>query len=129
MKIGTRKKNFEPHQVNPLRYTTKMNTVSAKYCSPTTNKIFTADSNNPRYQTTNGKTTGPSDYVLNAGQIDRDKPSDPKQDINNPGNLTLLSNTRMQLTGIQDDINEFLTEQMEIAKNKRVKRDELKVDK
>ena len=27
----------------------------------------------------------------------------------------------MQLTGLQDDINEFLTKQMEIAKNKRVK--------
>lgn len=100
-----------------------MDIVEASYSSPTITKTFTADPTNPRYQTTNGKTTGPSDYVLNAGQIDRDKPSDPKEDENNKGHLTYLSNIRAQLTGIQDDINEFLTEQMEIAKNKRMKKD------
>ena len=30
----------------------------------------------------------------------------------------------MQLTGLQDDINEFLTQQMEVAKNKKLKQDD-----
>lgn len=95
---------------------------SAVYISPSHPlKKFEIEPNDPHYQTTNGRTTGPSDYVLNAGQIDRDKPSDPKMDPTNPDVPTYLSQLRMQLTGLQDDINEFLTKQMEIAKNKRVK--------
>lgn len=96
----------------------------AVYSSPQIpQKTFEVDPQNPRYQTTNGKTTGPSDYVLNAGQIDRDKPSDPKMDPSNSEVPTYLSKLRMELTGVQDDINEFLTKQMEVAKNKRVKVD------
>lgn len=99
-----------------------MQSPSAVYSSPMCPaKIFQVNPNDPHYNTTNGRTTGPSDYVLNAGQIDRDKPSDPKMDDTHPGLPTPLSQLRMQLTGIQDDINEFLTKQMELAKNKRVK--------
>ena len=48
---------------------------SAVYISPSHPlKKFEIEPNDPHYQTTNGRTTGPSDYVLNAGQIDRDKP-------------------------------------------------------
>lgn len=99
-----------------------MQAPSAVYTSPSHPiKKFEIDPNDPHYQTTNGRTTGPSDYVLKAGQIDRDKPSDPKMDTTNPGIPTYLSQLRMQLTGLQDDINEFLTKQMENAKNKRIK--------
>lgn len=101
-----------------------MSRPSAVYSSPTIpTQKFEVDPTDPHYQTTNGKTTGPSAYVLNAGQIDKDKPSDPKMDPENPGAPTYLSKLRMELTGIQDDINEFLTKQMEVAKNKRVKVD------
>lgn len=99
-----------------------MQAPSAVYTSPSHPiKNFEIDPNDPHYQTTNGRTTGPSDYVLKAGQIDRDKPSDPKMDTTNHGIPTYLSQLRMQLTGLQDDINEFLTKQMENAKNKRIK--------
>lgn len=99
-----------------------MQMPSAVYTSPSyLLKKFEVDPNDPHYQTTNGRTTGPSEYVLNAGQVDRDRPSDPKMDPVNPDVPTYLSQLRMQLTGLQDDINEFLTKQMEIAKNKRVK--------
>lgn len=98
---------------------------SAKFSSPNIpEKIFMVNPNDPHYQSTNGRTTGPSDYVLNAGQVDKDKPSDPKMDPLNPNSPTYLSQLRMQLTGLQDDINDFLTEQMEIAKNKRPKTQE-----
>lgn len=93
---------------------------SATYSSPDVpSKTFTVDPSNPRYQTTEGKTTGPSDYVLKAGQIDRDKPSGPRVDPKDADSFTYLSKLRMALTGLQDDINEFLTERMEIAKNKK----------
>ncbi|EDO18538.1 hypothetical protein Kpol_2001p43 [Vanderwaltozyma polyspora DSM 70294] len=84
-------------------------------------KLFTVDPNNSRYQTTNGKTTGPSEWVLNAGQVDVDRPSDPRVKDDVSGELTYLSKLRTNLTGLQDDINEFLTDQMELAKKKRIK--------
>lgn len=68
--------------------------------------------------TTEGRTTGPSDHVLNAGQIDRDKPSEPER-TKDGSQLTYLGQLRTQLTGLQDDINEFLTGRMELAKNKK----------
>ncbi|SMN19421.1 similar to Saccharomyces cerevisiae YJL184W GON7 Component of the EKC/KEOPS protein complex with Kae1p, Cgi121p, Pcc1p, and Bud32p [Maudiozyma saulgeensis] len=98
-----------------------MKSPSALYNSPDiTEKSFSVKESESRYRTTNGKTTGPSTYVLNAGQVDIDKPSDPKIDhvTQQP---TALSKLRMELTGIQDDINEFLTERMEVAKNKKLK--------
>ncbi|SCU97002.1 LADA_0H03906g1_1 [Lachancea dasiensis] len=92
----------------------------AVYNSPDVeNQQFLVDLSKERYNTTNGKTTGPSAYVLEAGQIDVDKPSDPK--LNEEGDFTYLSKLRMQLTGLQDDINEYLTHRMEQAKNKKLK--------
>lgn len=102
------------------------------YCSPEiTQKKFCVDLRKSRYNTTDGTTTGASEYVLNAGQIDRDRPADPKISMST-GDATTLSKLRMELTGIQDDINEFLTERMEIAKNKKLKthsiEDEKRID-
>lgn len=54
---------------------------------------------------TNGKTTGPSDYVINAGmKEDQDKSSDPAD--------TNLGAMRAELTSLQDKINIFLTDEM-----------------
>ncbi|CCD23071.1 chromatin DNA-binding EKC/KEOPS complex subunit GON7 NDAI_0B00370 [Naumovozyma dairenensis CBS 421] len=100
--------------------------ITAKYSSPDIPELhFTIDVNDKRYQTTNGMTTGPSEHVLNAGQIDRDRPSDPKLLSGSSSDVephyTELSKLRMHLTGLQDDINIFLTEQMELAKKKKIK--------
>lgn len=93
---------------------------SATYSSPDLgSKFFEVDPSELRYQTTNGKTTGPSPHVLNAGQVDRDRPSDPRR--SQSGEYTSLGQLRAQLTGLQDDINEFLTERMELAKRKKTK--------
>lgn len=101
----------------------------AVYSSPDiTTKEFAVDIKNARYNTTNGKTTGPSTYVLNAGQVDTDKPSDSKINASTQ-QPTHLSQLRMSLTGLQDDINEFLTERMEIAKNKKLKTQDTKEEK
>lgn len=101
----------------------------ATYSSPDIpNKEFIVDTKDARYNTTNGKTTGPSTYVLNAGQVDIDKPSDPKIDPTTQ-QPTQLSQLRMSLTGLQDDINEFLTERMEVAKNKKLKTQDTKEEK
>ncbi|CCK69340.1 chromatin DNA-binding EKC/KEOPS complex subunit GON7 KNAG_0C02290 [Huiozyma naganishii CBS 8797] len=91
-------------------------------------KKFTVVPGNPRYETTDGVTTRPSDHVLNAGQIDRDKPSEPKREADGSEQFTKLSQLRMNLTGLQDDINEFLTEQMDVAKAKKAKLDSLEQD-
>ena len=106
---------------------------SALYTAPdVSEKRFTVDRSSEKYQTTNGRTTGPSAHVLGAGQIDVDRPSDPKflSDGRTPTPLSIL---RMELTGLQDDINEFLTERMELAKNKKLKTqsqaDEQRIDK
>ncbi|CAI1506720.1 hypothetical protein SEUBUCD646_0J00370 [Saccharomyces eubayanus] len=95
----------------------------AEYSAPDgVNKSFVPIPDDPRYLTTEGRTTGPSDHVLNAGQIDRDKPSEPKR-VQGGTQMTYLGQLRTQLTGLQDDINEFLTERMELAKNKKKKAD------
>ncbi|AMD20340.1 HDL404Wp [Eremothecium sinecaudum] len=99
-----------------------MSLPTAVYSSPTHDKrVFTVDPLKDRYRTTQGATTGPSSHVLQAGQIDRDCPSDPK--IGPSGEPTALSQLRCQLTGLQDDINEFLTEEMELVKVKKLKTD------
>lgn len=74
---------------------------SAVYKSSIT-KAFTIDTSAPL--TTNGKTTGPSEFVLSRGAVDRDRPSDAKD--------TELGLLRCHLTSLQDDINEFLTQRM-----------------
>ncbi|KAL6942812.1 hypothetical protein ACO0RG_001776 [Hanseniaspora osmophila] len=121
--------------------------VEAQYTNENENtaKVFKiTDATLSRYSTTDGKTTGPSEYVIKAGQgEDVDRPSGPKlaayadsvtlksgheSSIGNTTGTTeqytFLSQVRMQLTGIQDDINEFLTEKMlESRGNKVVKQD------
>lgn len=92
---------------------------SAHYSSPDLEKQFVIDPSNPQYQTADGITTGPSPHVLNAGQIDKDKPAPPKMQEN--GEITQLGGLRTQLTGLQDDINKFLTDRMEQAKRKKAK--------
>ncbi|SCU99561.1 LAME_0G03752g1_1 [Lachancea meyersii CBS 8951] len=95
----------------------------ATYSSPEVQEqVFQVNPSQDRYNTTNGITTGPSAYVLEAGQIDKDKPAEPK--CNKDGEFTFLGKVRMQLTGLQDDINEYLTQQMEAAKNKKLKQDD-----
>ncbi|CUS24715.1 LAQU0S18e02608g1_1 [Lachancea quebecensis] len=95
----------------------------AIYKSPSSDpRQFRVDPAQDCYNTTNGITTGPSAYVLQAGQVDRDKPSEPKH--NEQGEFTELGVLRMQLTGLQDDINVYLTQQMEVAKNKKLKQDD-----
>ncbi|CCE61347.1 hypothetical protein TPHA_0A02650 [Tetrapisispora phaffii CBS 4417] len=99
-----------------------MSLPSALYNSKTFGeKKFEVDPSKPQYQTTNGATTGPSEHVLNAGQVDIDRPSEPKLKEDNSNQVTYLSNLRCQLTGLQDDINVFLTEKMELAKGKKIK--------
>ena len=91
----------------------------AQYSAPDgVETSFAPIRDDPRYMTTEGRTTGPSDHVLNAGQIDRDKPSEPER-TKDGSQLTYLGQLRTQLTGLQDDINEFLTGRMELAKNKK----------
>ncbi|CAR28238.1 ZYRO0D17072p [Zygosaccharomyces rouxii] len=94
----------------------------ASYSSPDLEKQFVVDPSGPQYQTTDGVTTGPSPHVLNAGQVDKDKPAPPKQMDN--GEFTALGCLRAQLTGLQDDINKFLTDRMEHAKRKKAKLDQ-----
>lgn len=97
-----------------------MTLPSATYTSPEIEShVFEVHPANPRYQTTDGQSTGPSPHVLNAGQIDVDKPSNPNRSEN--GELTALGQLRCHLTGLQDDVNEFLTNQMELAKRKKAK--------
>ncbi|CCF58763.1 hypothetical protein KAFR_0F01660 [Kazachstania africana CBS 2517] len=99
-------------------------------CPDIPSKNFEVDITQERFNTTNGKSTGPSEHVLNAGQVDQDKPSDPKHiDDDSSKGLTALSKLRCQLTGLQDDINDFLTQRMEHAKNKKLKvSDEKRLD-
>ncbi|QLL30374.1 hypothetical protein HG536_0A01910 [Torulaspora globosa] len=93
---------------------------TAKYCGSDAETVkFEVNPADARYQTTDGRTTGASPYVLNAGQVDRDRPSEPRRDAN--GKITALGELRTRLTGLQDDINEFLTQRMELAKGKKPK--------
>ncbi|GAV54233.1 hypothetical protein ZYGR_0AK07350 [Zygosaccharomyces rouxii] len=91
----------------------------ARYNSPDLEKQFAVNASKHQYQTTDGVTTGPSPHVLNAGQVDKDKPAPPKKLDN--GEFTALGSLRAQLTGLQDDINKFLTDRMEHAKRKKAK--------
>lgn len=93
---------------------------TATYCVPDVEPTkFEVDPAEARYQTTDGKTTGPSPHVLNAGQVDRDRPSEPRKTAT--GEVSALGQLRTHLTGLQDDINEFLTHQMELAKGKKAR--------
>ncbi|CAI5758951.1 unnamed protein product [Candida verbasci] len=61
--------------------------------------------------TTYGKTTQISDIVIKAGGEDRDKPTD--------HNDTPLGNLRAELTTLQDQINIFLTDRMNLEKDNK----------
>ena len=96
--------------------------LCAEYVSPDQRRSFVAGP----HGTTDGVTTGPSAYVLNAGQVDRDRPAEARSVA---GKVTYLGQLRNQLTGLQDDINEYLT-RMEAAKSKKLKTaDEQRIEK
>lgn len=60
--------------------------------------------------TTYGQTNQISDIVIKAGGEDRDKPSQ--------HNDTVLGNLRAEVTTLQDQINIFLTERMQVDNSK-----------
>lgn len=80
---------------------------TASYSSPSLSKEFTTAHH--QNHTTNGRTTGPSQFVLDAGAVDKDMPSEPKD--------THLGRLRAQVTTLQDDLNEFLTQRMNTGPN------------
>lgn len=76
---------------------------TARYVSPSEPQgVVLTPGDGPH--TTNGRTTQISEIVTNAGGDDRDKPS--------PANDTPLGALRAQLTSLQDNLNEFLTQKM-----------------
>ncbi len=84
---------------------------TAKYSSSDINKEFSVDSTKPL--TTNGTTTGPSDYIINLTQgdyTDKNKPTNNKD--------TKTGRLRAYVTDLQDQVNIFLTERMEIEKKR-----------
>ncbi|CDO91806.1 unnamed protein product [Kluyveromyces dobzhanskii CBS 2104] len=107
----------------------------ATYTGPKSSHDFKVDPCDPRYQNTEGRTTGASDYVLNQGHQDTDKPSDPKKadgadcldGQTGTQQYTRLSQLRMQLVGIQDDINEYLTEKINHVKKPCNKKQEQEI--
>lgn len=86
----------------------------ATYTAPDLTREFVPG---PGPHSTNGKTTQISDIVIKAGGEDRDRPSDAKD--------SELGELRAQLTTLQDHINIFLTERMEIDKNKAKENEDL----
>jgi len=83
----------------------------AKYQSSDINKEFTVDDSEPL--STNGTTTGPSDYITNVTQgdyTDKNKPTENKD--------TKTGRLRAYVTNLQDQVNIFLTERMEVEKRK-----------
>ncbi|CAH02863.1 chromatin DNA-binding EKC/KEOPS complex subunit GON7 [Kluyveromyces lactis] len=110
-----------------------MSLPHATYTGPKSTHEFEVDPSDPRYQTTEGRTTGASDYVLKQGHQDVDKPSDPKKvdNVNSKTGIdqyTTLSQLRMQLTGLQDDINEYLTEKINHVKKPRNSKQEQEIN-
>jgi protein GON7 len=80
-----------------------MSTPSASYHAPTASRQFITDIPVGEL-TTDGKTTGPSEFVLSKGAVDKDKPSEHKG--------TPMGLLRCRITHLQDDINEYLTKRM-----------------
>jgi protein GON7 len=77
-----------------------------EYRNGETTKVFSTTDTPISQLTTNGQTTGPSEYVLNAGIVDKDRPSE-----FNPQNP--VSVLRARLTVLQDEVNGWLTEEMQ----------------
>ncbi|CAK7906215.1 EKC/KEOPS complex subunit Gon7p [[Candida] anglica] len=86
----------------------------AIYSSPSGEKEFTSGEGP---HTTNGKTTQISDIVIQAGGEDRDKPSEAKD--------TNLGQLRAKLTTVQDQVNQFLTQQMNRVKDAKTEADDI----
>lgn len=86
----------------PLKMSYPFSNPTAEYRAPDVSHSFSIDPF--ATHSTSGKTTGPSDYVLGAGAVDRDKPTEHKD--------TELGHLRAKLTTLQDDINVFLTKRM-----------------
>ncbi|GMF08088.1 unnamed protein product [[Candida] boidinii] len=78
---------------------------SCHYEAPDEIKDFAIDPSS--VHTTDGKTTGPSDHVLEAGAIDKDKPSQHKD--------SKIGRLRAYITTLQDDVNVYLTQRMKEA--------------
>ncbi|KAG7697847.1 hypothetical protein KL930_000098 [Ogataea haglerorum] len=74
---------------------------TAEYSGPVS-KRFEVDPTKPH--STSGRTNGPSDYVLAAGAVDRDAPTEATD--------TRIGRLRAYVTTLQDEVNEFLTERM-----------------
>lgn len=98
----------------------------ATYTGPKSSHDFVVDPSEARYNTTVGETSGASDYVLKQGHQDIDQPSGPKKAKD--GQYTRLSELRMQLTGLQDDINQYLTEKICHVKKPRNARQEREIN-
>lgn len=87
----------------------------ASYVSPSCSKQFSTSDHPESHHTTNGRTTGPSQFVLDAGAVDKDMPSEPKD--------TYLGGLRAKVTTLQDDLNEFLTERMQLESSNSIVKD------
>ncbi|GMM37231.1 chromatin DNA-binding EKC/KEOPS complex subunit [Saccharomycopsis crataegensis] len=101
-----------------LKDTTTTLIPSAVYHSNTSQTTIKLEPG-PGPHSTIGKTSGPSDYVMNAGMVDKDVPSAPSS--------TNLGALRSQLTSLQDVINLYLTDRMKknVAEEKDVDMDNL----
>lgn len=92
-----------------------MTQPTATYSSPTISKEFNTADHPDSHHTTNGRTTGPSQFVLDAGAVDKDMPTEAKD--------TYLGRLRAQVTTLQDDLNEFLTERMKAEADDKLARE------
>lgn len=82
---------------------------SAKYYldgDESSTKVFQMEKTDLSALSTQGKTNGPSEYLVNSSPdwVDRDTPSDPTD--------TQYGRLRGYLTQLQDDVNGFLTDRM-----------------
>ncbi|KAH3683975.1 hypothetical protein WICPIJ_005050 [Wickerhamomyces pijperi] len=80
---------------------------SATYSSPSDTQTFQTSHLQKSQLTTQGKTSGPSEFV----KVDRDQPSEPAD--NYYGDL------RCKLTYLQDELNTLLTDKMQAEKKSK----------
>lgn len=91
---------------------------SAVYSAPDVTKNFKVDPSKPH--SVNGKTTGPSDYLIQVTDgtyNDKDKPSENKD--------TRIGRLRTYITDLNDQVNVFLTERLEKEKLERKRQKKL----
>ncbi|KAH3665771.1 hypothetical protein OGAPHI_003959 [Ogataea philodendri] len=82
---------------------------SAQFEGPVS-KSFAIDPSSSH--STHGRTNGPSDYVLAAGAVDRDAPTEAGD--------SQIGRLRAYVTTLQDEVNEFLTARMKGGQEKDV---------